>query len=386
MKRLSTIDILRGIVMCIMALDHVRDFLHTESIVHNPLDLATTSPALFFTRWVTHICAPVFVFLSGASAWLFAQKHGAEATRKYLRTRGIFLILLDLVIVTLILSFDLRYRMILFEVVGAIGFGFLVLSLLLRKSIRTIAWIGAGIMALHGLSAALPMDKAPALKAMLAPFFSIQAISLGPGRIVLTSYPPIPWAGILLLGYAAGPFFTWATEKRIKWFRTIGGTALACFLALRFLNLYGDPSPWSTQKDMLFTVMSFLNVSKYPPSLLFTLLWLGVMFLKLSGIESYRFKWLSLFEVYGRVPLFFFLTHLLLIHLAMVAMVFIQGFRMDQLVFGDLHFGRPIEPSGISLFGVYLAWIAVLILTYPLCKWYGAYKSSHPEKGWLRYL
>jgi uncharacterized membrane protein len=386
MKRLSSIDILRGIVMCLMSLDHVRDYLLMDSISQNPLDLATTTPALFFTRWVTHFCAPVFVFLSGTSAWLFMKKHGVGDTRTYLRSRGLWLILLDLAIITLILSFDLQYRMVLFEVVGAIGFGFLVLSFLLRKSIRVIAWIGGAIIVLHGLSTLIPLDKAPILRSILAPFFTVQAIPLGAGRILLTSYPPLPWLGILLLGFATGPCFTWPAAQRVRTFRLLGIELLAAFVLLRLLNVYGDPAPWSMQKNTLFTVMSFLNVSKYPPSMLFALIWLGFLFLKLQAIESLRFRWLSVFEIYGRVPLFFFLAHLLLIHLAMVVMVCLQGFRFDQMVFGDLHFGRPLEPSGIPLPGVFIAWLTVLLITFPLCKAYGNYKSSHPDKSWLKYL
>lgn len=386
MKRLSNIDIMRGIVMCIMALDHVRDLLHVSSIANNPLDLSTTTPALFFTRWVTHLCAPVFVFLSGSSAWLFAQKHDAKETRRYLRTRGLWLIAVDLILVTLILSFDLRYRMILFEVVGAIGFGFLILSFLIRSSIRTIAWIGGSIVVLHGLLALIPQDAMPAVRSILNPFFTISPIPLGGDRTFLVSYPPIPWLGIMLLGYATGTAFTWDPAIRTRHFRRAGLLALSAFLLIRFINIYGDQAPWSKQSDALHTILSFINVSKYPPSLLFTMLWIGVMMLVLSVLEGKVAQRLSFLQVYGRVPLFYFLGHLLLIHIMLMVLLFMQGFHASDLDFSALRFGRPQAPSGIGLAATYGAWSLVLLIMYPACKAFGRYKAAHPEKTWLRYF
>lgn len=386
MKRLSNIDIMRGLVMCIMALDHVRDLMHATSITNNPLDLSTTTPALFFTRWVTHLCAPVFVFLSGSSAWLFAQKHGAVETKRYLRTRGIWLIAVDLILVTLILSFDIRYRMILFEVVGAIGFGFLILSLLFQKSSRTIAWIGGAIVVLHGLLARIPPDSIPVLRSIIGPFFTISPIPLGGDRIFLVSYPPIPWLGIMLLGYATGPMFSWPAEQRVKTFRMIGFIAIASFLVIRAINMYGDQAPWSKQADLMHTFLSFINISKYPPSLLFTMLWLGIMMTKMSFLEGTWAGRLSWLQVYGRVPLFYFLGHLLLIHLLTLGMLFYQGFSGSDLDFSALRFGRPSAPSGIGLGATYLAWILVVVVMYPACKSFGNYKAAHPEKNWLRYF
>ena len=386
MKRLHTIDIMRGIVMCLMALDHVRDLMHVSSVTANPLDLKTTTTALFITRWVTHLCAPVFVFLSGSSAWLFLQRHGAVETARYLRTRGIWLIAVDLILVTLILSFDLRYRMILFEVVGAIGFGFLILSLLFRKSLRTIAWIGGSIAVLHGLLALLPSSIAPALRAVLSPFFTISPIPLGVDRIFLISYPPIPWLGILLLGYAAGPLFTLEEHVRSRRFLRMGVAALTTFIILRAINVYGDQTPWTPQEYAIKTLLSFVNISKYPPSLLFTVLWLGMLFLMLFIIDRSKFRWLAFFEVYGRVPLFYFLGHLLLIHLMTLGMLFLQGFHAHDLDFSALRFGRPQAPSGVGLGEIFLLLLTVILAMYPACKAFGAYKAAHPEKTWLRYF
>jgi uncharacterized membrane protein len=386
MKRLHTIDIMRGIVMCLMALDHVRDLMHVSSVTANPLDLKTTTTALFLTRWVTHLCAPVFVFLSGSSAWLFFQKHGAAETARYLCTRGIWLIAVDLILVTLILSFDLQYRMILFEVVGAIGFGFLILSLLFKKNVRTIAWIGGGIVALHGLLTLLPASTTPSLRAILSPFFTITPIPLGGDRIFLISYPPIPWLGILLLGYAAGPLFNLEEKMRSRRFLRMGVAALTVFVILRAINIYGDQAPWTPQENGVRTILSFLNISKYPPSLLFTVLWLGMLFLVLFLIDRSKSRWLTFFEVYGRVPLFYFLGHLLLIHLITLGMLFLQGFHTYDLDFSALRFGRPQAASGVGLGGIYLLWLTVVLVMYPACRAYGTYKAAHPEKTWLRYL
>ncbi|MBN9385348.1 MAG: DUF1624 domain-containing protein [Chitinophagaceae bacterium] len=385
MKRIYSIDIARGLVMIIMALDHTRDLMHTDALIHSPTDLKTTTPILFFTRWITHLCAPSFVFLSGTSAWLSMQRRAdAGDSRRFLFSRGVFLVVLDLTIVNFCVWYDIHFRTFLFQVIAAIGFGFIGLAFLYKLSPKTLGIIGLVIIFLHDLLLRLPMVSNPVLQFAGASLFGGGLIKLG-GTTLLFGYPILPWLGIMLAGFALGPQFTLPYEIRRRHLRHLGTIALGLFVLLRAVNIYGDPVRWSVQKNPMYTFMSFFDVSKYPPSLLYTLIMLGLLLLFLSFIEEKENALTRIASVYGKVPMFYYLIHWNLIHLLMLAMVFLQGFRADQLVFGTFQFGRP-PGSGISLPFVYLVWLCVVASLYPLCVWYGRYKALHPEKRWLRYL
>lgn len=386
MKRINSIDIVRGIVMIIMALDHTRDLLHITSITQQPTDLATTTPMLFFTRWITHLCAPTFVLLSGASAYISLKNiNNVTESRNHLLTRGIWLIILDLTLINFGVWFDIHFNVLLFDVISAIGFGFIILSLLLKCSAKTIGIIGLLIIFLHNLSPNLPLAETSLFKRLLMPFFAPNAFPLGRGITFVVGYPPIPWLGIILAGFWVGSIFNKTVESRKKLFLIIGFSSLLLFVLLRFINIYGDSFQWTTQKNYLFTFMSFINVTKYPPSLLFCLLTLGIMFLILSFVEGMKSKFTDSATVYGKVPLFYFVIHWFIIHPIMFAIVFLQGFKSSDLLFG-FNFGRPKETSGVELWAIYLIWLAVLIILLPLCKRYGQYKEYHKDKRWLRYV
>lgn len=377
---------MRGIVMIIMALDHTRDLLHVTAISHQPTDLLTTTPVLFFTRWITHLCAPTFVFLSGASAFIsFKKKNNIAETRNHLLTRGIWLIILDLTVVNFALWFDIYFNVFLFDVLSAIGFGFILLGLLLKCSAKTIGIIGLAIILLHNLSPLVPLPETSLVKQILMPFFAPGAFPLGRGVTFVVGYPPIPWLGVMLTGFWAAKLFEQKIADRKKIFLRIGLTSLLLFVVVRFINIYGDSFPWASQKNSLYTFLSFINVTKYPPSLLFCLLTLGVMFLILSLIEGMKNKFTDIATVYGKVPLFYFVLHFFIIHLIMFAMVFLQGYKSSDLVFG-FNFGRPKVGGGVSLWLIYLIWILVVAGLYPICKWYGKYKANHKENKWLSYL
>jgi uncharacterized membrane protein len=204
-------------------------------------------------------------------------------------------------------------------------------------------------------------------------------------RMFIVGYPPIPWLGVMLAGFACGKLFALPVAERKKIFLKIGSAALALFILIRFINVYGDTTPWAKQKNGLYTFMSFINITKYPPSLLFCLQMLAFMFFILWLVEGVQNKYTNILETYGKVPLFFFVVHWYILHPIMFAMVFLQGFKNSDLVFG-FNFGRPKEGSGVNLWIIYLIWIAVVIVMYPLCKWYGKYKMNHKEKKWLSYL
>lgn len=387
-KRIHEIDFVRGLVMIIMALDHVRDFVHVDALTQNPTDLATTTPALFFTRWITHLCAPTFVFLAGTSAYLAFKKEGnISNSRRFLIKRGLALLLMEFTVVNLALWFDLGFHNIIFQVIGAIGFGFILLGFMLKLPVKTIGLIGLTIICCHSLVAFIPLAEGSVVKTILTPFFGPTAFPLSAHTFFIMGYPPIPWFGIMLVGFALGPVFERSTEERTRLFLQLGLGALLSFVVLRFTNLYGDPVVWTTQKDTVYTILSFLNVSKYPPSLLFCLLMLGIMFLLLANVGRVRSRVAQVVTMYGKVPLFYFLIHFYLIHSIAVVMLFLQGFHWSDMEFASGNFGRPkgVE-SGVELWVVYLIWVAVVAVLYPVCRWYGAYKAGHKAYWWLRYL
>ena len=371
--------------MIIMALDHVRDILHIDALTQNPANLATTTTLLFFTRWITHFCAPVFVFLAGTSAYLSAKKQNdIGATRRFLWQRGIWLVIVEFTLVNFALWFDPKFRTFIFQVIGAIGLSFLGLALLLKLSPKTIGIIGAIIVFGHDLLPLIPFGDSLVVKALM-PLFGPAAFPVTPDLTFVIGYPLIPWLGILLTGFAAGKIFELAEAERKAIFLKIGMAALGLFVILRFINIYGDLARWSVQKNSLFTFLSFLNVSKYPPSLLFTLMTLGGMFIALSCAENVKNIISKILITYGEVPLFYFIVHLYLIHLLMFVMVYLQGFKSSDLLFG-FNLGRPKTGSGVELWAIYLIWLSIVVLLYPLCQWFGNYKAKHRANKWLRFL
>lgn len=387
MKRINSIDTTRGLVMVIMALDHVRDFIHKTSMNQNPVDLQTTTTLLFFTRWVTHICAPTFVLLSGISAFIsFRRQNNLSESRRFLLTRGLWLVFLELTFVTFALWFDIHFRLLLLEVISAIGFSFIILSFLLKLPSRVIGLIGIFIVFSHNLlqGISFPTDQISVVFSSV--LFRPNLMTVSSDLAFYSAYPIIPWLGILLIGFGCGELFEIPTEKRKKLFLKIGLSVLLLFTLTRFINIYGDPSKWTTQKSDLFTFLSFINLTKYPPSLLFTLMFICVAFLILYLSENVKNRFTEILAVFGRVPLFYFIIHLYIIHSLMFIILLIQGFSWSDFVFGLFKNGRPATGGGVGLLAIYLLWIGVVALLYPLCKWYGNYKAVHPEKTFLRYL
>lgn len=372
--------------MIIMALDHTRDFMHVTGLTQNPTDLATTTPILFFTRWITHLCAPTFVFLAGVSAYLYFKNEGLAKGRQFLLSRGIWLLILEFTIVNFGLWFDIEFHVLLFEVIGAIGFGFIVLGLLLTLSARTLGIIGLIIVFAHNALPIIPFAEDSLLKTILSPLFGRSAFPISPNILFIMGYPPIPWLGIMLVGFASGMLFEFSESKRKSLLLKIGISSLVLFVLLRFINVYGD-EPWSLQKNSVFTFMSFINVTKYPPSLLFALSTLGITFLILYFSEGVKNKVMDVVMVYGKVPLFYFIVHFYLLHTLMIVIMLLQGFKWSELNFGAFGSGRPKDvESGVELWAIYLIWISVVVLLYPVCKWYGKYRADHKEKKWLKYL
>ena len=370
-----------------MALDHVRDFMHTSSMIQDPTNLQTTTTALFFTRWITHLCAPSFVFLSGISAYISLKKHNnISESRTFLFTRGLWLIILEFTVINFVLWYDVHFRLLIMEVISAIGFSFIILSFLIKIPSHIIGFTGLIILFCHNLLPGMDFTENPLMSSLSAVLFHPKLIPFTPNFTFYVAYPIIPWLGILLTGFASGKFFELPQERRKRIFLLIGLASLFLFCLLRLINIYGDPSRWSAQKNTLFGFLSFINTTKYPPSLLFDLLFLGIMFLVLFFSEKVKNWFTEAISVYGKVPLFYFVIHLFLIHSLMLIMLFIQGFSFREFQFGVFKNGRPAAGSGVELPVIYLIWFCVILSLYPVCKWYGNYKAAHKERVLLRYL
>mgnify|MGYP002143674962 FL=1 len=373
--------------MVIMALDHIRDLMHTTSLIEDPTNLATTTPILFFTRWITHLCAPTFVLLSGTSAYFSLKNSQSVAeSRKFLLTRGLWLIVLEFTIINFGIWFNIHFDLLMQQVICAIGGGLIILALLLTLPARTIGVIGLVIIVGHNLLDGLQLSTSPLLEKAFFVLFRPRLFPVTSNLQFLVSYPIVPWAAILLAGFACGKLFEMPDEQRKKLFLRIGLASLFLFSLLRFSNLYGDPVKWTVQQTGLFTFLSFINVTKYPPSLLFVLVTLGITFLVLSFMDGVKNRFTGIISVYGKVPLFYYLIHWYVVHGLMFAMVFLQGFGIQDLQFGAFNFGRPRTGTGVELPMIYLIWFCVVASLYPLCKWYGRYKETHRDNKLLRYL
>ena len=388
-KRITSIDLLRGSVMIIMALDHVRDYFHAGAYLYDPLDLDKTSAALFFTRWITHFCAPVFMFLAGTSAFMVGQKKTKKELSVFLLTRGLWLVLLELTLVNFEWNFDISFTNIYFIVIWALGISMIALAGLIHLPIKLILLIGIVIVAGHNLldNIHVPGNTLKSFGWSLlhdSNFFNWN------GKNVLIGYPVIPWIGIMALGYCLGTLYTpvFSAERRKKILLMIGGSAVALFILIRLLNTYGDLSHWSQQPSAFYTVLSFIKVTKYPPSLLYALMTLGPAVLFLAFAENIKNPLSKVISVYGRVPMFYYLLHIFFIHIfTLVAAGLFTSFSWKVWILNEpLWFTQTLKGYGFSLGIVYLVWLTIVIGLYPLCKWYDRYKTNHKEKWWLSYL
>ncbi|MFO0956000.1 MAG: heparan-alpha-glucosaminide N-acetyltransferase domain-containing protein [Isosphaeraceae bacterium] len=383
--RIGSVDLLRGLIMMIMALDHTRDFF--TNVRFSPTDLGQTTPLLFFTRWITHFCAPTFVFLAGASAFLYgARGRSRGEISLFLLTRGLWLIVLEVTVVRFGLFFNLTYEVTVFQVIWAIGVSMVVLSALAFLPRWAILGIGLAMILGHNLADGIRADTLGALEPLWKILHQQDAIRLGPGRILFVAYPLIPWIGVMAAGYGFGPLLLDPdTGRRHRRLLAIGLGLTAAFAALRYSNLYGDPQPWGPRETPLSTLMSFLNTTKYPPSLCYLLMTLGPSIAALPMLESLRGPAAGIPLTFGRVPLFFYILHFYLIHiLAGVAAVAKYGLQ-GALDVAKGPFNLP-QDYGYSLGINYLVWAGVLAALYPACRWFARYKARHRENALLSYL
>jgi uncharacterized membrane protein len=379
--RLESVDVVRGVIMIIMALDHTRDFFGQPG---SPTNLATASAALFFTRWITHFCAPVFFLLTGTGAFLSLRKRTKRELSRFLFTRGLWLIFLELVIFRcLAVQFNFDYHITIINVLWALGWAMIVLSALVYLPASVVTAFGVVMIATHNL-----LDPINSSNPLWSILHSPNIIFSTPNHTVFIAYPLIPWVGVTAAGYGLGQIYAWTPARRQAFLLRLGIGVTAAFVVLRAVNIYGDPSPWTTQHSAAFTVLSFLNTTKYPPSLLFLLMTLGPALLFLRAVDAHTPRLLRPALIIGKVPMFYFLLHFAFIHLLAVIICYARYGHIHWMFESPDIANFPITPPpgwGLTLPFVYLIWAFVVITLYPLCRWYAALKqrSNNP---WLSYI
>ena len=390
-QRISSIDILRGVIMLIMALDHTRDFFNNAGAFNDPTNMATTTPILFFTRWITHFCAPNFVFLSGISAYIAGTRRTKSELSTFLINRGLWLVFVELVILTFAFTLNPFFNVVILQVLWVIGLSMVILGLLVKLPLKVIGIIGALIFFSHDLLDNIQLPKTGAEATLMKLFFTARGsiLPINQTHVVADLYAIIPWTGVMLLGYVFGSMYqaSFDPHRRRKILLTTGLVSLTVFLVLRYFNLYGDPQPWSAQRNGAYTFLSFLNVSKYPPSLMYSLMTIGVGMVVLALTEKVRNKLTAIFIVYGNVPFFYYVLHFYLLRITDIVVFYLQGFGNKDIV--DPKHQNPFLFSpphfGFNLGGVYIVWLCVIIALYFPCRWFSRYKKTH-KQWWLSYL
>jgi len=409
-QRIDSIDLLRGIVMVIMMLDHTRDFVHSGALLFDPTDLSKTTTALFFTRWITHFCAPAFVFLAGTGAYFqLARGKTKRELSKFLISRGLWLIVLELTVVRMgvFLSFDYRFFGFL-QVIWVIGVSMIVLAALIHLPLKVTAGFGILMIALHNLLDRFqvqgwqgPGSPVPGVGGKLwmilhQPFSAFPVLGF-PSPVVAVMYPLIPWVGVMAVGYAFGSLYQKEASLRRRWLLWLGVIATWMFIFIRAVDMYGDPAHWSKQKNVLFTVFSFVNTTKYPPSLQFLLMTLGPAMLVLwwfdsSGVlaaarVSLLARLRNALVTFGRVPLFFYVLQWYTAHFIAIVAGLIAGQNVGHNFASPLDMFSNPPPAGIGfrVWIVYVCWIVGVLLLYPLCKWFAGVKARRKD-WWLSYL
>ena len=387
--RLESIDLLRGLVMVLMALDHARDFF--SNVKFDPLDLTQTNPVLFLTRWVTHFCAPNFIFLAGVAAFLTRSR--GKTTRElswFLFSRGLWLAFLEVTWVRCLgWEFNFDYHHGAVGVLWAIGWGMVLLSALIWLPAGVVGILGVLIIFLHNLTDGIAPDAFGKLDWLWKVLHVPAGVEPAKGYHWWLGYPLGPWLGVLAAGYGFGKTFLIDASSRQRWLRILGLSLIALFVVIRGINGYGDPHPWQPQSNWLLTLFSFINVHKYPPSLDFLLITLGPALLLLSNFDKGAPRWLRPLLVFGRVPLFYYLLHLPLLHGLAVVVAWIRHGRVGWM------FTSPFAPrtpettpppdAGFDLPIIYLVWVLSVLALYPICRWFADYKARRKD-AWLSYF
>jgi uncharacterized membrane protein len=393
-NRINSIDLVRGLVMIIMALDHVRDFFHITANTEDPLNIATTTPALFFTRWITHFCAPVFVFLSGTSIYLQGLRKTKRELGGFLIKRGLWLILAEFTIVAFAWTYNPYYNFIPMQVIWAIGISMVIIGLLMLTKISYSLMLIIGLIVVGGHNL---LDRYEANPVYTTNFFwdlfhrgVFKPYEYAPNHYLVMVYPFPVWTAVMMLGYCLGVLFKpdCPVLLRHKRLVQIGLFLIGLFIALRYLQVYGDPHKWTRQDSVVMNLLSFINLEKYPPSLMYLCLTLGPALLLLRITEEINSAFTRMISVFGRTAFFYYILHLYLIHFLAVIGFLARGhsFSEGKSAERQVPFWFVVPGEGLGLLGVYLVWVLVIVILYPICQSYDRYKTNHKEKWWLSYF
>ncbi|MCR9017088.1 DUF1624 domain-containing protein [Aquiflexum gelatinilyticum] len=385
-QRISSIDLVKGLAMLIMALDHVRDYVHAPAFLFDPADPTQTTLAIFFTRWVTHFCAPAFSFLAGMSAFMVGKRKSLNELSGFLLKRGIWLIFIELTIVGFAWYFDLSFGTFGLLTIWSLGISMVVLAGLVYLPKKFILIFSIVLIFGHNLLDNIQLDDS----ILWAVLHRLNIFMLSENLMFVVGYPMIPWIGVMALGYWFGTYYNKSVDssKRKLTFNMVGICAIILFVVLRWTNVYGDPVLFQQYDRLSQDLVSFLNPSKYPPSLLYLLMTLGGTFILLANSEKWKGKAVDFICTFGRVPFFYYIIHIYLIHLIAIGLASLSGFEwkknMILAAWGAIE--NPLPGYGFPLWVVYAVWISVILLLFPVCKKFDQYKQGNKDKWWLSYL
>ena len=390
--RIQSVDALRGAIMMLMAIDHIRDYVARSAQQFLPTDLTRTTAAIFLTRWITHFCAPVFMLTAGLGAylWMTRRHHSKGELSRLLICRGIWLIVLEVTILRLIFFSQISFAAnpVLLIILWAIGISMIALAGLIYLPMRVLMGISIAIIALHNLLDAVSAERF-GRAAWIWDILHQQNVFAFHGINFVTAYPVLPWIGVMTGGYCLGMVFDWDADRRRRFLVRLGLALTAAFVVVRAVNVYGDPLRWSHQASPVFTVLSFLNVTKYPPSLDFLLMTLAPAVVGMAWLEKFHFHFTNPLIVFGQVPFFYYGAHLLLAHLIAIGMNFVRYGAKSFLLIAPPSMGGPSElfpvGYGFPLWTVYAVWVVVILLLYPACLWFARLKQRRDD-WWLTYL
>ena len=384
-NRVQSIDLLKGLVMVIMALDHCRDYVHADARIFDPTDPLHTTGAIYFTRWITHFCAPVFSFLAGTSAFMVGRRKPVSELSGFLFKRGIWLIFIEFTIINFAWFFDPLFHNPSLVTIWSLGISMIVLAGLVYLPQNIILAFSLTLIFGHNLFDGVRLEG----NVLWAILHRFEVFPLSHTYRFNVFYPVIPWVAVMSLGYCFGSFYESSIQgaKRKRALNFIGLAVIALFILVRYINIYGDVRPWTHYDTLGQTLMSFLNPNKYPPSLLYILMTLGPALIFLANSEDLQGRVVNFFSTFGRVPFFYYILHIYLIHFIAMMLAQYSGFGWRSMINTQWVTEAPeLKGYGFSLPVVYVVWIGVIISLYPLCKKFDRYKMSRKEKWWLSYL
>ncbi|WP_242083921.1 DUF1624 domain-containing protein [Aestuariivivens sediminis] len=384
-KRIESLDVLKGLVILFMALDHTRDYFHTDAFLFDPADPEKSNLILFFTRWITHFCAPAFSFLAGVSAFLVGRRKTKSELSAFLLKRGIWLIGIELTIVYFGWSFNVSFSSLGLLVIWSLGISMIFLAAMVHLSMKHILILSLAIIFGHHLLDGVHFNQNLFWSILheRGYFTVFDSIKL---RVV---YPIIPWIGVMSLGYYFGKFYdgTVTPEYRQKRFTQIGLACIGGFFIMRAINLYGNSDPWISFDNGVQTLISFMDPSKYPPSVTYLLMTLGPSILFLGISEHLKGRFVNFCTTFGKVPFFFYIIHIYAIHLLATILAEYSGYGYESMILdGFVSTNTQLIGFGVNLGWVYVVWLFIVFMLFPLCRKFGDYKMSHKHYWWLHYF